>query len=166
MRVRLRPLSFDDVPAIAALLSDDYEGVMQTARMPWPYREADAVAFVERVVSGPESAWAIEEVASGDFTGVIGTMSGEVPEIGYWIGKPFRGRGYATEAIGLMLAQLRERGVRQVRAHVFPGNQASARALEKNGFALAGEVEQDIPLRGGLRRLHVFVRELDALEPT
>jgi RimJ/RimL family protein N-acetyltransferase len=161
--IRLRPLSFGDVPAIAALLGGDYEGVMQTSRIPWPYREADAAAFVEHVLSQPETSWGIEEAASGAFAGVIGFVPGAEPEIGYWVGTPFRGQGFATEAVRLVVANLRARGVRTVHAHVFPGNTASARVLQKNGFVYTCAVELDVPQRGGLRRFHVFALDLTTL---
>jgi RimJ/RimL family protein N-acetyltransferase len=158
--IRLRHLSVDDVPAITALLRDDYEGVMQTSRIPWPFDEADAAAFVERALSGSETAWAVEETASGAFAGVIGVIPGDETEVGYWIGKPFRGRGFASEAVRLVLEHLRSLRGLTVRAHAFVENPASARVLQKNGFTRAGQVERDMPLRGGIRRLDVFVLDL------
>src|SRR4051794_17370690 len=71
-RVRLRPLSHDDVTAISELLRDDYEGIMQTARIPWPFGETDAAAFVLRALSESQMAWAVEEIGSGSFAGTIG----------------------------------------------------------------------------------------------
>jgi RimJ/RimL family protein N-acetyltransferase len=159
MLVRLRPLSPDDVPAITNLLRDDRQGIMQTARIPWPFTEADAAAFVQRAVSESEAAWAIEEAASGALAGAIGATPGTESEIGYWIGEPFRGRGMASDAIRLIVERLRGLGVRKVRAHVFPENPASSRALVKNGFVRTGQIERDMPLRGGVRKLDIY--ELD-----
>lgn len=158
--VRLRRLSPEDVPAITALLQDDYEGVMQTSRMGWPFRESEAASFVERAIAESETAWAVEEEASGALAGGIGATQSEPVEIGYWIGKPFRGRGFATEAIRLLLVHLRAAGVTKVQAQVFVENPASARVLQKSGFVYQTEVEHDMPLRGGLRRLHVYGLDL------
>jgi L-amino acid N-acyltransferase YncA len=79
---------------------------------------------------------------------VIGTCSYKGPpdadgvvEIAYFTFPPHEGRGYATA----MAAQLTARAgtapaARTVRAHTLPERNASARILEKLGFAHLGEV--------------------------
>jgi RimJ/RimL family protein N-acetyltransferase len=57
-------------------------------------------------------------------------------EVGYWIGRPFWGRGIATEAVCAFLAHDPRR---PLFGHVAKHNGASMRVLEKCGFTLAGE---------------------------
>ncbi len=57
-------------------------------------------------------------------------------QVGYWIGKPFWGRGIATSALQEFLAQVK---IRPLFAHVANHNPASKRVLEKNGFTLLDE---------------------------
>jgi len=52
-------------------------------------------------------------------------------QVGYWIGKPFWGRGIATSALMEFLLQVKNR---PLYAHVANHNPASKRVLEKNGF--------------------------------
>ena len=63
------------------------------------------------------------------------------PEVGYWIGRPFWGRGYATEALeaGLVWASRKWKRRALVAGH-FSDNPASGRVLEKAGFLYTGEV--------------------------
>jgi len=58
------------------------------------------------------------------------------PELSYWIGKEFWGKGVATRALALFLELLT---TRPLLARVAKDNLASIRVLEKNGFELAGE---------------------------
>jgi RimJ/RimL family protein N-acetyltransferase len=58
------------------------------------------------------------------------------PSIGYWIGKPFWGKGVATRALTLFLEQVQ---TRPLFARVVKDNLASRRVLEKCGFVLYGE---------------------------
>jgi RimJ/RimL family protein N-acetyltransferase len=58
------------------------------------------------------------------------------PELSYWIGKEFWGKGVATRALALFLELLT---TRPLTARVAKDNLASIRVLEKNGFELAGE---------------------------
>lgn len=158
--VRIRALERNDAASITALLENDAEGVAWTSRIPWPLTLADAHAWLDRVLGTPD-AFAIE--AGGQFAGCTGMHADEDPEcadVGYWVGRPFRGQGVATGALSLVLDHARARGCRRAIASVFPGNEASSRVLTKHGFRFTREKEADLPLRGGLRRLLIFEREL------
>jgi RimJ/RimL family protein N-acetyltransferase len=58
-------------------------------------------------------------------------------EVGYWIGRPFWGRGVATEAVRVFLSEHEPR--RPLYGHVAKHNGASMRVLEKCGFKYVGE---------------------------
>ena len=58
------------------------------------------------------------------------------PEISYWIGKAYWGRGVATHALALFLEVVQER---PLYARVAKDNIASTRVLQKNGFTIIGE---------------------------
>ena len=58
------------------------------------------------------------------------------PEVSYWIGRAFWGRGVATRALSEFLGLLDER---PLYARVAKDNVPSIRVLEKCGFAMAGE---------------------------
>ena len=57
------------------------------------------------------------------------------PEVTYWIGKPYWGKGIATQALSLFLQELR---TRPIYAGAASDNTASIRVLEKNGFRVVG----------------------------
>ncbi len=64
-------------------------------------------------------------------------------EVGYWLAKPFWGRGIMTAAAELLCRlAFKELGLAKITAHVFPPNLASARVLEKCGFQLEGYLRQ------------------------
>ncbi|MBK7405342.1 MAG: GNAT family N-acetyltransferase [Phycisphaerales bacterium] len=59
--------------------------------------------------------------------------------LGYWIGVEFTGRGYTTEAIGLMLRHaFGPVGLHRVEANIQPQNEPSKAVVRKNGFRLEG----------------------------
>lgn len=61
-------------------------------------------------------------------------------ELGYWVAKPYWGRGYASEAAAAVIAWARGAlGVRRLTAGYLEDNAASARVLEKAGFRDTGE---------------------------
>ena len=65
------------------------------------------------------------------------------PEVGYWIARPFWGRGFATEALqGAMAWASRAWRRRALMAGHFTDNPASGRVLEKAGFLYTGEVRR------------------------
>lgn len=155
--IHIRPISVNDAEPITLLLAGDTELALQTATFPIPYTLESARAFLGS--SDPKQNFAI--VAESALVGGAGFKheSGWI-EIGYWIGRPYWGRGYATAAVALLIEEARRRGIERLTAEVFPNNLASMRVLEKSGFVREGEIERDLPLRGGLRRVVRFQRHL------
>ncbi|TVR10240.1 MAG: N-acetyltransferase [Salinarimonadaceae bacterium] len=95
--------------------------------------------------------------------GMVGVAPGETcgeGELGYWIGAPWQGSGYTTEAVRAMIGACFDlAGLSAITAAVEADNPAARRVLEKCGFAPAGE-----RLRGGARHdVLRLARPADAL---
>lgn len=153
-RLVLRGLTQADAPAIAGLAAD--VGVAgQTANVPHPYTLADAERFVARAEACDPRVQPGFAVEHRDF-GVIGTLGfnprkdGKT-EVGYWLGRPFWGRGYATEALNAALVWAKDGwGKAALWAGHFADNPASGEVLIKAGFLYTGDVERHPSLaRGG-----------------
>ncbi|WP_244493651.1 GNAT family N-acetyltransferase [Aureimonas sp. AU4] len=135
----LRGLSLDDAPAIAALLQDRRIAEM-TARIPHPYTLRDA----ETYISSPPDDWvrAVDRLEDGALVGIVSLRSlerrGQL-EIGYWIGRPFWNRGYATQAAQTVIDHAfagLEAEVVEARCRAV--NAASRRVIAKCGFGYSG----------------------------
>ena len=160
-RLWLRPLRHSDASLIAMLLQDDHEAVQMTERIPDPCTESAALDWIRQHRRAEECVFAIERLGTGIFIGCIGLIvTGPEAGIGYWIGRPFWNCGYATEAGRAVLEHARCLGVRTVTAEIFPENAASARVLTKLEFVSGGQLEKELPQRGGRRRLLRFQRPL------
>ena len=100
--------------------------------------------------------------------GVLGfhPKVGLSPEIGYWIGRPFWGAGYMTEAVIAALEWARQGWAKRllVSGH-FADNAASGRVLVKAGFLYTGEVEsRHSTARGEAADTRMMVRRCDRRE--
>jgi RimJ/RimL family protein N-acetyltransferase len=152
-RLILRGPTAADAPAIAELAND--LGVTgMTSQMPHPYGLAEAEAFVagaQRLDSRREAAFAIEH----RLFGVVGVLAFDRdgagrPEVGYWLGRSFWGRGYATEALTAALAWARADWRKNVVwAGHFADNGASGQVLVKAGFLYTGDVEPRMSVSRG-----------------
>jgi uncharacterized protein (DUF952 family)/RimJ/RimL family protein N-acetyltransferase len=70
-------------------------------------------------------------------------------DIGLWIGKPYHGKGYGTQAVRRVLAYgFGPLGMQKIESEVFLGNWASRRIFEKNGFRLEGTRRCSVLKRG------------------
>ncbi|MBU6443747.1 MAG: GNAT family N-acetyltransferase [Alphaproteobacteria bacterium] len=153
-RLLLRPPEESDV-ALIAMLAGDYEVSKNLARVPHPYTEGDAQSFVTRSAmqraQGTAFPFAIIRKDSGLYLGGCGLhlMDNGLFELGYWLGRPHWGRGYATEA-ARKVAGFAFHGLRAVRltAGYFHDNPASGRVLEKLGFRPDGAANRDCLARG------------------
>jgi len=107
--------------------------------MPMPYTYDDALGFIESCMEEqPPLSFGI--FVHGRFAGMVGLVPGRdvyriTGEVGYWLGRPYRGKGIATAALREMMRYaFAEFGFRKLTACVFEGNTASVRVLERCGF--------------------------------
>jgi RimJ/RimL family protein N-acetyltransferase len=150
----LRPLELTDAVHFARLLGDDPGALRQMAQMPVPCTEPAARNWIATRLGPDAQIFGILQRNDSSFIGVVG-FGGDpaMPEMGYWIGKAYRGHGYATEAIVRVVAHAASLGVPRIHADTFLDNPASARVLAKAGFITTGMVERVFPARGGRREL-------------
>ena len=146
-RLNLRAPRPQDASRIARM-ANDIDIARMTLRLPHPYTGAHAEDFVLHVASqdpARANTFVIEHEDHGP-VGVIGMFedSDPVPETGYWIGREFWGRGYATEALqGALVWASRKWKRRAMVAGHFADNPASGRVLEKAGFLYTGETRRE-----------------------
>ena len=143
-RLLLRTYCESDVPALARLLGAR-EIAATTLRIPHPYTESDARLFLLSQQS-PASKYGMFELMTGDLVGGVGLVVEEQhkrAELGYWVGLPCWGKGYATEGAREMLRHgFEDLKLNRIFAGVFGGNQASARVLLKIGMKYEGTARQ------------------------
>jgi RimJ/RimL family protein N-acetyltransferase len=98
---------------------------------------------------GGSHVFAIQRRGDGLFLGCCGLHPADGFEFGYWLGKPFWGRGYATEAAHrLVLFAFEELGQETVHAGWFFDNPASGHVLAKLGARHNGSQMRDSRARG------------------
>ncbi len=139
-RLVLRAPRLGDAKAVAALANDRHIAE-NTARIPHPYKVADAKDWIGGANKNTDDASYVITLADGTLIGACGLEMRErpVPEIGYWLGRPHWGKGYATEAVHALIDHAfgnLEHDALQSSARVT--NPASRRVLEKCGFQWTG----------------------------
>jgi len=128
---------------------------------PFPYAVEDAAGFIESVAMGSMGhvfALYIEETFIGIGSLIPQTHEHRInAEIGYWIGEPYWGKGYATEAVKqLTRFAFEELGLLRIYAGVYDYNNASMRVLEKAGFQKEAIMHSSVIKEGKLHDEHVY----------
>jgi [ribosomal protein S5]-alanine N-acetyltransferase len=150
-RLLLRSLEREDVPAMVRLAGVN-EIAATTLQIPHPYEEDDAQSFLAKASedfrAGRSVSFAISILPGRELCGAVGLHLADAhkrAELGYWIGVPFWGKGYATEAASAAVAfGFETLHLNRIYAHHFAGNAASQRVLEKIGMRHEGRSRQHI----------------------
>jgi ribosomal-protein-alanine N-acetyltransferase len=145
-RLLLRPFVLDDAPAVQRLVSA-YEIAENTLLIPHPYPEGAATEWIGKHGTNPNNhVFAIVLRDAGEVLGAIGLdvqPDHDRGEIGYWIGVPYWGRGYMTEAARAVLGWAFESlCLNRVFAQHFTRNPASGRVMQKLGMKHEGSLRQ------------------------
>ena len=153
-RLVLRGAVRNDAERLAEL-ANDFNVAARTVSIPHPYELADAEAYLSRAMACDWERHA-EFVIEHHTFGVVGSIGfthkrGERAEIGYFLGRPYWNRGYATEAVRGALRWVKRDWRRNVVvAGHFADNPASGQVLCKAGFLYTGDVElRPCVARGG-----------------
>jgi RimJ/RimL family protein N-acetyltransferase len=137
-RLKLRAPHSGDAQAIVTL-ANDLRVAANTARLPHPYRIADAEEFIARVNSREGEACFVVTRDSRLIGACSVDLREEGPELGYWLGAPFWGRGYATEAARALIDfAFGDLGCERLHSGARVSNPASRRVLEKCAFQWTG----------------------------
>ncbi len=123
-----------------------------TTNIPHPYTEDDARSFLahadEDFRAGHSVTFAVALMPGRELCGAVGltiTPAHEHAELGYWIGVPYWGQGFATEAARTVMAfGFETLRLHRIHASHFTGNTASQRVLEKIGMRHEGPSRQHI----------------------
>jgi RimJ/RimL family protein N-acetyltransferase len=131
--VRLRAVEDGDLPVFYAHQRDSEASRMAA----FPSREHDAfLAHWAKIRATPQETIIRTILCAGQVAGNVGSwVQGGERHVSYWVGREFWGRGIASAALALLLAEVQ---ARPLYAHVISHNVASIRVLQKCGFVILG----------------------------
>lgn len=161
-RILLRPWRESDAGSLFKYASDPEVG----PRAGWPpHKSVEESLEIIRTIFSAEGMWAVIWKEAGEAIGCVGYLpasssnlqiADDECEVGYWIARPFWGKGICTEALKLIIGYcFNERGFTTLWGSYFPSNPASGRVMEKCGFVDTGvevmcpnlEIGSDLPVR-------------------
>ncbi len=133
--VALRPVQESDLDAMFAQMSDPESVRMAAFTAEDPHDRQRFDAHMERILGSPEITHR-SITLDGEFVGSVASfvVDGE-NEVTYWVDRAVWGRGVASQALALLLQEVR---VRPMRARAASDNLGSLRVLEKAGFRVVG----------------------------
>ena len=159
-RILLRPWRDDDAETLFKYASDPDVG----PRAGWPPHKSveESLEIIRTIFSG-EGMWAVVWKETDEPIGSVGYLPSSMSnlkigetecEVGYWIARPYWGKGICTEALQLVIDHcFNEKGFTVLWGDYFPENPASGRVMEKCGFVDTGEETQCPKLEVGSDRL-------------
>lgn len=156
-RLLLRWVTMEDAPRLTEL-ADNWNVARMLSRLPHPYPKNGAAEWIatheDARARGKGSPYAI--TLEGDLIGIVGVemqedvhAAGLNVELGYWLGEPYWGKGFATEAArAAMTIGFADMGVGHLTSGHFEENTASGNVLTKCGFEYSGTSRRPCLARG------------------
>ena len=169
--LRIRPVAAADAPALLRfeLAHRAYFERWVSAREPAFYSESGVAAAIAAAESARARDHAFQYLVEDD-----GRLVGRVnltnvrrrhfqcADLGYRIGEHDGGRGVASRAVALCLAEaFGPLGLRRIEAVARPQNLGSVRVLERNGFTCFGHSRRSFELGGQWFDRLLFERHAD-----
>ena len=162
-RLVLRPFQISDAARVKAL-AGAYEIYKATLNIPHPYENGMAEKWIASHASqfyeGNGVNLAVTLKADGVLIGAIGlgaTLSHQRAELGYWIGVPYWGNGYCTEAaIAIIRYGFNVVNYHKITSMHMQCNPASGRVMEKAGMYKEGILIDQVVKDGRYHTMIVY----------
>lgn len=159
----LRPFVREDLPGVLALVQEK-EVASTTLNIPYPCGEAEINDWFQlqrrELEEGKGLRWAVRLAETDELIGAMKLATHpeyESAEIGYWIGKPYWGKGYASEAARLVIDYaFNTLELNRIEAHAMVENVGSSRVLHKLGMQEEGYHPQLIKRWGEFKDVKTY----------
>jgi [ribosomal protein S5]-alanine N-acetyltransferase len=148
-RLRLRPFRMADADDVQRLAGD--QAIADTTlNIPHPYENGAAERWITNhrdwFERGEQVVFAITLQSDDRLLGAVGVQinrEDQRGELGYWIGVPYWGQGYCTEAVRAILAYgFEQLGLNRIQACHFARNPASGCVMRNVGMQHEGSLRQ------------------------
>lgn len=154
-RLLLRTFELKDSEAVA-FLCNNIEIHNNTLTIPYPYSIQDAIDFISYQIDNfdpdRELNLTIIDKTTEELVGCVGIICSQIHkrcEIGYWIGKPYWNKNYATEAVKCFISYLFDvKDYNKVFSRHFDSNPASGKVMKKVGMKYEGTHREHYLKRG------------------
>ncbi len=131
--------------------------------IPYPYTVSDAEEFIATMLSADKNdTFAFAVTAAEKVVGSIGAfrcgnIHRRTAEIGYYIGEPYWGKGYASSAVKQICRHIFSKtDIIRIFAEPFAYNAASCRVLEKAGFQFEGTLRSNAVKNGKVLDMRMY----------
>lgn len=152
--VTLRRFTSSDAPTVQTLAGDPAIADT-TLHVPHPYLPGEAERWIATHDAGFADGTGATFAVTMPDSGLVGAIGIRIDaqhhngEIGYWIGKPYWGRGFGTAALRLLIADGFSRfDLHRVCAHHLARNPASGRVMQKAGMKVEGRLREHVLKNG------------------
>jgi [ribosomal protein S5]-alanine N-acetyltransferase len=150
-RLLLRKLTIPDAERIEEL-AGDFDVAKTTLTIPFPYPKGSAVEFINSMLQAEQQErlvmFAVIEKNTNSLIGIINISiahSHKRGELAYWVGKPYWGCGYGTEAAKVVMEYgFKHLDLNKIYAQAFTTNPGSWRIMEKIGLNYEGTLKQHV----------------------
>lgn len=163
--IALRPFRLSDIHDLVAAANHPEINRYLRDYFPYPYTIQDAYWWLTEGVKSASrhAAITVDDSCIGGVSVVFGRGESRLAaEIGYWLGRSHWGRGFATEALGLMTEDIfRSTNIERLFAHVFAPNLGSRQVLVKCGYREEGLLRKAILKNNRLVDVYVYARLRD-----
>ena len=162
-KITLRTLKKSDADSIYKYVRSP--DIPRYTFVPSPYMKEHAIGFIKRSHiwrrNGTSYIFGIVPHDAGEVVGTIGlhdvSAVHKKTEIGYWLGKKFRGQGYMQEAIELVLKFcFSELKLYRVQATALLDNVISQKLLKRCGFKYEGRHRNFLRQRKRIKDAHMY----------
>jgi len=148
-RLLLRNVQNEDVDQLLVYANDVTVAEMMNGSIPYPYSIEEAKNWVLKhtndSLNSNSISWGIIEKSKSQFVGSIQIrkIDQETARLSYWIGKPFRNNGFASEAARLVVDfSFRVLKLKKIQAEHLLINPSSGVVLMKVGFKFVKNINK------------------------